>query len=141
MQDTMLRAHMARRRFEPRGRDPNLAVVAWYMRIARNVAYDHVRTQASNGRGPLLERQANDDPRADPESALESRRTRQRARARVREALAGLDDNQRVLVRQTKLDEIRPCQLADDYGVTPGAMRVRVHRAFTAFRQALAEAS
>ncbi|MCH9688668.1 MAG: RNA polymerase sigma factor [Deltaproteobacteria bacterium] len=141
IQDTLLRAHKARRRFEPRGRDPNLAVVAWYMRIARNVAYDHVRSEASNNRGPTVEREANEDPRPDPETALESRRQQQRAREAVDNALANLDHDQRALVRLTKLDDVRPCTLANEYGVSPGAMRVRVHRAFTAFRQALEAAS
>src|SRR5690606_3531075 len=50
LQLAMLKAHIARDRFELQISDPDGAVQAWYFTIARNVAMDHLRQQKRGSR-------------------------------------------------------------------------------------------
>ena len=132
--DTLVRAHAARTRFEPRGVDPESAVFSWYIKIAHNLATDHMR--GCGGRRTFSTVVEHVDL-STPETVLDERRCRARAKAQVDVALRRLGTNERSLVKRTKLDGERPAALARENGIKPGAMRARVHRAFNAFRREL----
>jgi RNA polymerase sigma factor (sigma-70 family) len=95
--------------------------VPWLFGVARNVLRNMRRSQRRKAR--LLERL----PR--PEVALSQEADSGSDASRVRAALASLDESDRELLALIAWDGLTPQQAATVVGRTPGATRVRLHRA------------
>jgi len=144
VQLTLLKAHLARDRFALQGGDPDGAVVAWYLAIARNVAMDwlreHYRGQRRQAEGtgtgdPVA---ALPDPALDPEALGEHAEHEAEIVTRVREAIARLPAGQREVVELHKLRGMSMAEIAERLQVREGAVRVRAHRAYKLLAQLLA---
>jgi RNA polymerase sigma-70 factor (ECF subfamily) len=102
-------------------------VVAWIYRILRNVVADHGRQSAASTRS--LERAPWNLPEvAPPELEAE-------ICACVGELLGTLPTEQSRLLRLVELDDTSPSEAASLLGISPGAARVRLHRARAALRE------
>lgn len=146
LQLTVLKAHLARERFELRGGDPDGAVQGWYFAIARNVAMDHLRDKyrhkqrrelasAVDGGDPVMEL-----PDQDP-TVEEIGMQTEEANAivdLVRDAIAQLPEGQREVVELHKLKGMSMAAIAERLRVREGAVRVRAHRAYKALARILA---
>jgi RNA polymerase sigma-70 factor (ECF subfamily) len=139
LQATFLKVHRARAAYVL-GADP----VPWIYAIAHRTFLDEARRSKRAVVGVAREDELPDlpaqitgeadgaaaDPGADPELA--------------RAALAALDNlppQQREAVVLTKLDGKSIAEAAEIAGTTPGAMKVRAHRAYVALRKALGAAT
>jgi RNA polymerase sigma-70 factor, ECF subfamily len=137
VQQTFLKVHRAREAYV-RGADP----VPWMFAIARRTFLDEARrrkrarVQVSGGDGRLPDVPAAMDgrpladapaPAADPELL----------RAAL-DALSQLPPAQREALILTKMSGKSIAEAAAITGATPGAMKLRAHRAYTALRRALA---
>jgi RNA polymerase sigma-70 factor, ECF subfamily len=136
VQQTFLKVHRARSAYV-RGADP----VPWMFAIARRTFLDEVRrrrrarVQVSGGEGRLPEVAAAldgspvaDGPRAVPDPEL--------VKAAL-EALSRLPAAQREALILTKMSGKSIAEAAAITGATPGAMKLRAHRAYVALRRAL----
>lgn len=130
LQQTFLLLHRARRDFRP---DSNLR--PWLYTIAMNCVREHFRRSgrrketrlAPEVEGALV----SDGPTYDE---VEEQRTTQR---RVREALAQLPENQRLVIEMHWFQG-RPFQeVAAALGASVSAVKVRAHRGYTTLRQLL----
>ncbi|MEZ4426086.1 MAG: RNA polymerase sigma factor [Nannocystaceae bacterium] len=139
IQVTMLKAHLARDRFELQGGNPDGAVQGWYFAIARNVAMDHLRKQYRQDRH--LARKPSEPEAADPIHALPdgapsieelglSREAEAEIVERVQAAIARLPESQRAVVELHKLRGMSMAEVARRLQVREGAVRVRAHRAY-----------
>jgi RNA polymerase sigma-70 factor (ECF subfamily) len=136
VQQTFLKVHRARSAYV-RGADP----VPWIFAIARRSFLDEARrrkrarVQVSGGDGRLPEMPATidgkslaDGPRAAPDPDLVSA---------ALDALSRLPPAQREALILTKMSGKSIAEAAAITGVTPGAMKLRAHRAYVALRRAL----
>ena len=143
IQLTMLKAHLARERFELRGGDPDGAVQGWYFAIARNVAMDSLRkrgrqqkrvARSAEGEGGLANI-------ADDALTVEQTVTESEAEAeivdRVRVAISKLPPGQREVVELHKLSGMSMAEVAQRLEIREGAVRVRAHRAYKALARLL----
>jgi RNA polymerase sigma-70 factor (ECF subfamily) len=122
-QQTFLQLHRARRDF----RD-GAAVRPWLMTIAGNVLRDQLRRTARRPGGlPLL-----DEPPA-PAGVEDAAETR----AAVLDAVDGLPESQRVVVRGHWLEHRSHAEIARELGISRGAVKVRAHRAYQTLRRVL----
>lgn len=145
VQLTFMRAHQARERFAAgEGGNPDRAVEAWYLAIARNVTLDHLRhTYRRDRRHATLEaRGETEGMGASPELPTpEEVRLEQEALdetvRRVRDAIDQLPPGQREVVRLHKLGGLSMAEIASRLHVRPGALRVRAHRAYKALANLL----
>jgi RNA polymerase sigma-70 factor (ECF subfamily) len=127
VQETLMTLHYARNTYDPaRPFDP------WMFTIARHVLIDHVRRRA---RGAGIEQLADVDlpDVAAPEPALSD--------DRLFEALEQLPHAQREAFVMLKLDGLSVAAAAARVGVSPGALKVRAHRAYKAVRALLSSSS
>lgn len=137
VQQTFMRAHAARDRFESVGTKRDRAVEGWYLAIARNVALDHMRQRYRTDRRHAtleargeLEGMGAPEADLDPEEfSLELEASSERIE-RVRAAIDRLPRGQREVVRLHKLGGLSMAEVADRLHVRPGAIRVRAHRAY-----------
>ncbi len=145
IQLTMLKAHLARDRFELQGGNPDGAVQAWYFAIARNVAMDHLRKQY---RRDKRLRKAGESDGVDPVAALVdetpsiehlgiTREAEQSIIEQVQTALAKLPASQREVVELHKLRGMSMADIATRLKIREGAVRVRAHRAYKALARLL----
>ncbi len=143
IQLTMLKAHLARERFELRGGDPDGAVQGWYFAIARNVAMDSLRkrgrqqkrvARSVEGAEGLAEI-ADDAPTVEQSVTLNE--TEAQIVERVREAIARLPPGQREVVEMHKLSGMSMAEVAERLQIREGAARVRAHRAYKALARLL----
>jgi len=143
IQLTMLKAHLARERFELRHGDPDGAVQGWYFAIARNVAMDSLRkrgrqqrrvTRSVEGADGLAEI-ADDAPTVEQGAAISE--TEAQIVDRVREAIARLPPGQREVVEMHKLSGMSMAEVAERLQIREGAVRVRAHRAYKALARLL----
>ncbi|HZD04367.1 MAG TPA: sigma-70 family RNA polymerase sigma factor [Longimicrobiales bacterium] len=106
--------------------DPE-ALPGFVFQTARHVCQHRWRSREREERA--LERLASSDPepRRAPEPLI-SLVSRERARA-VRDALERLSPDDRALLRALYFEDREPSEVARCLGVTPGALRVRKHRA------------
>ena len=149
LQLTMLKAHLARERFELRHGDPDGAVQAWYFAIARNVAMDALRKKGRTSKRMSSAAPGSDrDPLAevaDQAPSIEDAVTASEQEAeiveRVRQAIEQLPPGQREVVEMHKLKGMSMAQVADRLKVREGAVRVRAHRAYKALARLLGGAS
>jgi RNA polymerase sigma-70 factor (ECF subfamily) len=122
LQDVLMAMHRARHTF-----DPMRPVEPWLFAIARNVTIDHARRRASRGRWELLV-----DELPDQAGTIE-----EFAEPRLDEALAKLPASQREAFEMLKLEGLTVEAAAERAGTTPGALKVRAHRAYKALRAML----
>lgn len=141
VQVTLLKAHLARERFEVQGGNADAAVQAWYFAIARNAAMDHLRSHYRRERRELRG-DGDDDPLArlaDPEPTIEEiGLSREREAAivdQVQAAIARLPAGQREVVELHKLAGLSMAEIAERLAIREGAVRVRAHRAYKALAQ------
>ena len=144
LQVALLKAHMARDRFELQGGDPDGAVQAWYFAIARNVAMDHLRSEYRTQR--RLGRQAASASESMAEVADEApniedlgaqNEEERHIVEQVRAAIAQLPESQREVVELHKLRGLSMAEVAKRLEVREGAVRVRAHRAYKALARLL----
>jgi RNA polymerase sigma-70 factor, ECF subfamily len=132
LQETLLKLHEARA-FYVRGADP----VPWIFTIARHTAFDELRKR-KRARVRLVE----DDSRPPPEPRAELSGAAEQARPSDdpagAEALAALDQlppAQRQALLLTKVEGLSQAEAAARAGTTPGAIKLRAHRAYVALRK------
>ena len=132
LQETLLKLHEARA-FYVRGADP----VPWMFTIARHTAFDELRKK-KRARVRLVA----DDDRAPPEPRADLSGAPEQARANEdpagAEALAALDSlppPQRQALLLTKVEGLSQAEAAARAGTTPGAIKLRAHRAYVALRK------
>ncbi|HXU70776.1 MAG TPA: RNA polymerase sigma factor [Polyangia bacterium] len=132
LQETLLKLHEARA-FYVRGADP----VPWMFTIARHTAFDELRRRkrarvrlvsSDDGKPP--------EPRADLSGAPEpARGSDDPAGAEALAALDSLPDAQRQALLLTKVEGLSQAEAAARAGTTPGAIKLRAHRAYVALRK------
>lgn len=144
VQLTLLKAHLARERFELQGGDPDGAVQGWYFAISRNVAMDYLRSRyrgdqrrAGAGEGEPDPVEALADGAPNPEEIGEAVEHEAEIVQRVREAIARLPEGQREVVELHKLRGLSMAEIAEHLQVREGAVRVRAHRAYKALARLL----
>jgi RNA polymerase sigma-70 factor (ECF subfamily) len=118
-QDTLIALHRARHTHEP-GRP----LEPWLFAIARNVAIDHARRRRTRRDVEVLVDEL-PDREAEPAAA---------GAERLAEALARLPPAQRQAFELLQLRGLSIDEGAARAGTTPGAFKVRAHRAYTALR-------
>lgn len=144
VQQTFLRAHQARARYEAGPGAGDRAVEGWFLAIARNAALDSMRHQYRRDRRHAtleargeLEGMGVSAERPDSE-ALHIAQEHERAKARlVRDAIDRLPPTQREVVKLHKLSGLPMAEISERLGVRPGALRVRAHRAYKALARLL----
>lgn len=107
--------------------------VPWMFALARNAAVDHFRA-----RGRDSKRDAAALPDSPPEvapRAVERLEERERA-AQLRAALDLLAPDKREVLLLARFGELRHDRIAQMLGISPGAVRVRLHRALKELREA-----
>jgi RNA polymerase sigma-70 factor (ECF subfamily) len=120
-QDTFLALHRARHTYHPfRPIEP------WLFAIARNVAADYGRRRQRRTRYEILTDAA-------PERTTESQRD---LGAELDTALRALPNRQREAVQLLKVQGLSIHEAAARVGTTPGALKLRAHRAYLALRAA-----
>jgi RNA polymerase sigma factor (sigma-70 family) len=130
VQQTLLQMHGARHRFAP-----GAAVVPWAYAIARRLLVDLSRRRARE--------EVRADPVADIEEASPSRSPEDaldgmRAEAAARRDLALLRPAWREAFELVKLEGLAVAEAAEALGITRGMVKIRVHRATAALREAMA---
>jgi RNA polymerase sigma-70 factor, ECF subfamily len=132
LQETLLKLHEARD-FYVRGADP----VPWMFTIARHTAFDELRR-----RKRAKVRLVADGDRAPPEQRADLSGAPEVARGNEdpagAEALAALDSlpaPQRQALLLTKVEGLSQAEAAARAGTTPGAIKLRAHRAYVALRK------
>ena len=141
VQLTMLKAHLARDRFQIQGGNPDGAVQGWYFAIARNVAMDHLRKQYRKDRHIAQVSRGSDRDEQDlvtqlPDGAptIEDmgidRETELEIIERVHAAIAKLPKSQREVVELHKIRGMSMAEIAKRLEIREGAVRVRAHRAY-----------
>lgn len=144
VQQTFLRAHQARDRYEAGPGAGDRAVEGWFLAIARNAALDSMRHQYRRDR-----RHATLEARGELEGMgvsaerpnselLHIEQEHEQAQARlVRAAIDQLPPTQREVVKLHKLSGLPMAEISERLGVRPGALRVRAHRAYKALARLL----
>ena len=107
------------------------ACLAWMFNIARNVALDYLAAEQDRSRVTGIDPDTVDDPRSDPEYLEEMKQGEELLQL----ALLQLPPEKRQLVLLSKLQHISMVDLAAMYECTPGAVKVRIHRALEELRE------
>jgi RNA polymerase sigma-70 factor (ECF subfamily) len=137
LQQTMLQIHRARGRFIA-----GAEVLPWAFAIARRLFIDSIRRRKNDDRNISLEtgghqagpvEVAADQPSAD--EALDS----QRLGSAIDAQLERLPESHRVAFELIQKDGLSIREAADVLGATPGAVKLRAHRAYVALRSALGD--
>lgn len=123
LQETLLRVHQARHTY-----DPSRPFEPWLLAIARNAAADHLRRRLTRGTWEVpidatAEHAASDDSGS---AALEP-------------LLDTLPPAQREAFELVQLEGLSVRLAAARAGTTPGALKVRAHRAYRALRRLLGQ--
>jgi RNA polymerase sigma factor (sigma-70 family) len=122
-QEALLAIHRARHTY-----DPARPFEPWLFAVARNVAVDslrkrHTRTSREALLGELPEQPASPGPSLDQG---------------LRDALEALPGQQREVIEMLKVEGLSVEAAAARARITPGALRVRAHRAYRALRALIA---
>ncbi len=118
VQETYLQVHRARRTYRP-----DLPFRPWLFAIARHVALWSLRTQKRRwSREVGVDRFPETAPLETPEPDVLARR-------RLEEALARLPAEQREVVWLAQVEGMSSVEISKVTGSTPGAIKVRLHRA------------
>jgi len=133
-QRTFLRALEAARRTLRRGDREGFPFRRWLVRIAVNLAKNHLRDDLRLGRAPL---EALGPKEAQPAVALEALEDTERAAA-VRAAIVRLPRRMREVLTLRVDAELPFAEIAEALGITENAARVTFHHATRKLRTALA---
>ena len=125
VQETYLQVHRARRTYRP-----DLPFRPWLFSIARHVALWAARTRKRRWSREIGMDNYPEKASVEPQSDFLMRR-------RVEEAIAGLPANQREVVWLAQIEGMSSGEMSRVIGVTPGAIKVRLHRANMKLRAAL----
>ncbi|WP_242344311.1 RNA polymerase sigma factor [Anaeromyxobacter terrae] len=130
LQSTFLKMHAARASWRGRER-----LRPWVFTIAGRVRIDWLRRQ-----GREVQESDDDDGVADPgaQDAGEAVLAQERAE-RVRAALDGLAEPQRVVVHLHRFEELGFAEIGRVLGISEGAAKLRAFRAYGQLRSALAD--
>lgn len=133
--ETFIRMFKARAQFIPGSR-----VAPWAYAIARNLAADALRQRSARAQHAVrdettevIERQPTRDP--DAAALLNAREVA----GRLERALSGLPSAQRITYQLVRRDGMTLAQAARALDTTVIAVKLRLHRATSALRRALAE--
>lgn len=144
VQQTFMRAHQARHRYEAGPGAGDRAVEGWFLAIARNAALDSMRHQYRRDRRHAtleargeLEGMGVSAERPDSEALHIEAEFEQAQVQRVRAAIDQLPPTQREVVKMHKLSGMPMAEISEQLGVRPGALRVRAHRAYKALARML----
>jgi RNA polymerase sigma-70 factor (ECF subfamily) len=122
VQDVLLAVHRARHTY-----DPARPFEPWLFAIARHVAIDHVRRRLARSSWEVTAAELPDAPgEVDAPVA-----------PRLDAALGRLPRTQREAFEMLKLEGLSVEAAAERAGTTPGALKVRAHRAYRALRSLL----
>jgi RNA polymerase sigma-70 factor (ECF subfamily) len=138
LQQTMLRIHRARGRFIV-----GAEVLPWAFAIARRLLIDSVRRRKNDHRTVSLETgcheagpvEAADDDQRTADEVIDS----QRLGRAIDAQLARLPESHRVAFELIQKDGLSIREAAEVLGATPGAVKLRAHRAYVALRSALGD--
>ena len=131
VQQTMLRIHLARRRFSP-GAD----VVPWAYAIARRVSVDNARrTRRSLPQVSGLQPEGPET--ADSAVSADDRAHWMDVSRKLETELARLPELQRRAFELVKIEGLSFREVAERSGTTVNAVKLRAHRAYAALRAAL----
>jgi RNA polymerase sigma-70 factor, ECF subfamily len=134
-QRTFLRAFAAARRTLQRGRREGVPFRRWLVRIAMNLAKNHLRDEGRWTRVPL---EALGPAEAAPPDAVE-RLARAEDEARVRAAVLRLPRRQREIVTLRIDAELPFGEIAEALGTTENAAKVTFHHAVRRLRELVAD--
>lgn len=116
----------------------------WLHRIAVNAALMKLRSRKRHPERPiedLLPRFKEDGHHVDPpapwDDRADARAVRDETRAFVRDAIGRLPDTYRIALLLRDIDELPIDEVAELLGITPNAVKIRVHRAHQALRTLL----
>jgi RNA polymerase sigma-70 factor (ECF subfamily) len=144
VQQTFMRAHQARQRYEAGPGAGDRAVEGWFLAIARNAALDSMRHQYRRDRRHAtleargeLEGMGVSAERPNSEALHIEQEVEQATVRQVRAAIDQLPPTQREVVRMHKLSGMPMAEISEQLGVRPGALRVRAHRAYKALARLL----
>ncbi len=118
-QTALLRVHLYRHTY-----DPAMAFELWLFSIARNVFHDHLsrRKRAEELSSDGVDPDTTPAQSQDPVAALA-----------FNEAFEKLNGDQQRLIRLLKVQGLSIEEAAAELGVSPGALKVRIHRACKKF--------
>ncbi|HPG25058.1 MAG TPA: sigma-70 family RNA polymerase sigma factor [Myxococcota bacterium] len=128
VQDAFLAAHRAIGRFEGQAQ-----LSTWLHRIVVNACLMKLRTRRRRPEQPLVEAPSW-SLIADEEDRADLRLERRQTRARLRDAIDGLAEPHRRVLELRDLEGRDTRETARLLGVTPGAVKTRLHRARAALR-------
>jgi RNA polymerase sigma-70 factor (ECF subfamily) len=139
-QEVFLRVYRARKKYRPRSK-----FSTWLFTIANNLALNSLRSRQrkpttplavhdSGPLGPRPEEQLVHDHHSGPMRKVE----RQELAAVIKEALAGLNERQRVAVVLNKFEDMNYAEIAEVMGLTVKAVKSLLSRARMNLRSALA---
>ncbi len=138
LQDSMIKAHRARRGYVA-GTNP----MPWLYTIAHRTFLDHARKQKRARVRPASDPEALPQERAILDGSRETDARAPRDDAALAKALqlalAELPVSQRQAIIMTKLQGQSLAAAAEAAGTTVGAMKLRVHRAYTKMRKRMAK--
>jgi RNA polymerase sigma-70 factor (ECF subfamily) len=135
LQETMLRIHRARGRFLV-----GAEVLPWAFAIARRLHIDSARRSKREDRTISLEtggHEASPVEAAADQSPADELLDAQRLASAIEEQLERLPESHRVAFELIQNDGLSIREAADVLGATPGAVKLRAHRAYVALRNAL----
>lgn len=128
VQEAVIAIHKARHTYQP---ERNFTY--WASAIVRYKLVDFYRR---NGIRKTVSLEQINDFSVPPEDPFEVNKTE-----KIEKALDLLPDDQREAVRMTKLQGLSTTEAANKMGISSGALRVRIHRAYEKLRQILSEES
>ena len=117
VQETYLQVHRARRTYRP-----GLPFRPWLFSIARHVALWAARTRRRRWSREIGVEEYPENAAAEPGTDFLMRR-------KLEEAIARLPANQREVVWLSQVEGMTSAEISRVIGVTPGAIKVRLHRA------------
>ena len=139
LQDAFFSAFRSVDRFEGKAK-----LGTWLHRIVVNACLMRLRKQKRepeellDPQGPEFDRYGfRIGPTEMPCSSADELLEREEVREQVREGIAGLPENYRIVLVLRDIEERSTSETAEALGVTPGAVKVRLHRARLALRNEL----
>ena len=137
VQDAFLRAHTALTSRYSAEQCRTLALRPWLFRITRNLALNRRRAQRGRHEEPLPEPDGSHPPALRCDEPLGARLERQADRARLEQALAGLNASGREAIVLRFVEELSYAEIAAVVGAGEAVVRGRVFRALRHLRAAL----
>ncbi len=130
LQQTFLQIHGARRRFVA-----GAAVMPWAFAIARRLLLDRCRYSKHNARLTAVEREAMEVPASDvPPDEMAGLRA---LAEQLETVLAELPEHHRIALELVRFEGLSIAEAAGVLGTTATAVKMRVHRAYSALRKKL----